>query len=390
MALYFYFNETTGDMVYSDQSAYSAEGYTGLGEQADTDPANKIAWIFDSQRANIKTVTKDSSISTPIDVLTSMGYMFTGCEALASLDLSGFDTSNVTNMDGVFNLCSTLVSLDLSGFDTSSVASMNRMFNGCSGLTYLDLSGFDTSSVTSMDGMFSGCQSLASLDLIGFDTSSVTITTNMFDECTALRIIDISPDMSNILSVLPADTYYDASTRQPYAKADIPGGGAYVRDLEDLDLVATMVQTRMGINVAKHLAYKAFEKANAGVLNGPGIKQWLLDNVYRVGYVWISYVDESPADLIGGTWTPITNVFPRFSSATDTGGSDSVTLTVSQMPSHNHAWRGYDLMPNGTGGPRKRLTPGNDLAGYTQSTGGSGAHTNLPKYQGFYAWRRTA
>ena len=85
----------------------------------------------------------------------------------------------------------------------------------------------------------------------------------MFFRCTALRIIDISPNMSRALWQLPAATYYDAVTRQSYAKADIPGGSTYVRDLADLDLVATMVQARMGINVAKHVAHKALKSINA-------------------------------------------------------------------------------------------------------------------------------
>lgn len=93
----------------------------------------------------------------------------------------------------------------------------------------------------------------------------------MFAACTSLRIIDISPNMSNVLSLLPADTYYDASTRQSYAKASIPGGSTYVRDLADLDLVATMVQTRVGINVAKRLANKALKKAGSINVGGSNV-----------------------------------------------------------------------------------------------------------------------
>lgn len=300
MALYFYFNETTGDLVYSDQATYSGSGYTSLGEQTNTNPTKKPDWIFSSQRENIKTVTKDTVISSPIDVLTSMNNMFMDCWSLTSLDLSGFDTSNVTSMSymfsachdltsidlstfdtsnvtdmgamfngcyaltsldpssldtsnvtdmsDMFNNCRVLTSLDLSGFDTLNVTNMNRMFTTCSAMTSLDLSSFDTSNVTNMGNMFNNCQALTSLNLSGFDTSSVTYMNNMFNGCEALRIIDISFNMSNALDQLPADTYYDAVTRQSYAKANIPGGSTYVRDLVDLDLVATMVQTRMGIN----------------------------------------------------------------------------------------------------------------------------------------------
>lgn len=78
----------------------------------------------------------------------------------------------------------------------------------------------------------------------------------MFYGCSSLRIIDISPNMSNMLSQLPAATYYDAATRQPYAKADIPGGGTYVRDLADLDPVSTMIQNRQAVRSLRHMVNK--------------------------------------------------------------------------------------------------------------------------------------
>ena len=44
------------------------------------------------------------------------------------LDLSTFDTSNVTNMDFMFE-SSKLSTLDLSNFDTNNVTTMNWMFS---------------------------------------------------------------------------------------------------------------------------------------------------------------------------------------------------------------------------------------------------------------------
>ena len=297
MALYFYFNETTGDLVYSDQATYDVEGYTSLGQQTNTKPSTAGNWVFYSMRASIKTVTKDPNLSGLIDVLTSMSYMFINCKALTSIDLSGFDmsivtnmtymfascgaltsidlssfdTSNVNSISSMFSNCATLTSIDLSSFDTSNVIYMSNMFSDCDALTSIDLSGFDTSNVKNMDSMFARCNALTSLDLSGFDTSNVTSMSYMFAGCNALRIIDISPNMSNVLSLLPADTYYDAITRQPYVKANIPGGSTYVRDLADLDLVATMVQTRMGINVAKRLAHRALDKAGSINVSGSNV-----------------------------------------------------------------------------------------------------------------------
>ena len=119
-----------------------------------------------------------------------MSGMFWGCSSLASLDLSGFDTSQATGMSHMFISCSSLASLDVSSFDTSKVTDMSYMFRKCSFQT-LNLSSFDTSQVTDMNFMFFGCSSLASLDLSGFDTSKVTDMGSMFGNC-PIQTLDLS------------------------------------------------------------------------------------------------------------------------------------------------------------------------------------------------------
>ena len=292
-ALYFYFNETTGDLVYSDKSIYGVSGYVSLGQQTDMNPSLTTDWVFHSQRSAIVTISKDESIAEKIVGLTSMngifsncsrltsldlsGFdtsavtditnMFVNCTSLTSLDLSGFDTSAVTKMNTAFSKCSSLISLDLSGFDTSAVTNMSSMFYNCTSLTSLDLSGFDTSAVTIMGRMFRGCSNLTSLDLSNFGTSTVTDMANMFDGCsnltsldlsnfdtsavtdmggmfaycTNLRLITISDKMSKVLSQLPADQYYPAAGGEPVAKADLTAG-TWVRDEADLTKVTSIVQ----------------------------------------------------------------------------------------------------------------------------------------------------
>ena len=124
--------------------------------------------------------------------VTNMSNMFSYCWSLSSLDLSPLDTSNVTNMRGMFSECSSLSSLDLSPLDTSNVTDMSYMLSGCSKLTSLDLSSFDTSQVESMGGMFDGCSRLASLDLSPLDTSNVTGMSRMFYGCSSLASLDVS------------------------------------------------------------------------------------------------------------------------------------------------------------------------------------------------------
>jgi len=58
-----------------------------------------------------------------------MSCMFWDCSSLTTLDLSNFDTSEVTNMQSMFSHCSSLTNLDLSNFYTSKAIKSN-MFSG--------------------------------------------------------------------------------------------------------------------------------------------------------------------------------------------------------------------------------------------------------------------
>ena len=130
--------------------------------------------------------------------VTNMSHMFYACGYLTSLDLSSWDTSNVTDMSGMFTDCGKLTSLNLSGWDTSNVVYMGRqgsgigMFQKCSKLTSLDVSELDTSNVTDMCSMFKECKSLTHLDVSGWNTSKVTSMHFMFDECESLTSLDVS------------------------------------------------------------------------------------------------------------------------------------------------------------------------------------------------------
>ena len=124
--------------------------------------------------------------------VTNMGNMFEGCSALKSLDLTNFNTANVTDMSFMFKGCSALKSLDLTNFNTAKVTNMSFMFHGCSALTSLDLTNFNTANVTDMSFMFNGCSALTSLDLTNFNTAKVTYMDYMFNGCSALTSLDLT------------------------------------------------------------------------------------------------------------------------------------------------------------------------------------------------------
>ena len=139
--------------------------------------------------------------------VTNMKYMFYYCTKLTSLDLSNFDTSNVTDMQYMFYYCRNLTTLDLSNWDTSNVTDMSDIFNGCTNLTTLDLSNWDTSNVTNMYRIFYGCEKLTTLDLSNFDTSNVTDMGYMFSWCTKLTTITGEIDASGVKNGLYPSSY---------------------------------------------------------------------------------------------------------------------------------------------------------------------------------------
>ena len=86
--------------------------------------------------------------------INSSCRMFEQCSKITEIDLSNFDTSEVTGMSQMFSGCSQLTSINLTKFNTSKVQRMHSMFMSCSQLTSLDLSSFDTSNVQMMQYMF--------------------------------------------------------------------------------------------------------------------------------------------------------------------------------------------------------------------------------------------
>ena len=119
---------------------------------------------------------------------------------------------------------------------------------------------------------------------------------------------------------------------------------------------------------------------------------------YPVGAVYISNNSTSPASLFGGSWTPVDNVFPRFSAFSEgirNGGSNTHTLTTNEMPSHTHGLStSVYLNDNSVSNSGAHSTWWNTKRSGTRVTasasGGGGAHNNVPYYRTFYAWIRTA
>ena len=119
--------------------------------------------------------------------LANTNYMFMDCSSLYSINVSSFNTNNVTSMMNMFDSCNSLNSVNLSSFNTSKVTIMLGMFIACSSLNSLDLSSFNTNNVINMNAMFFKCSSLSSLNLSSFNTSKVNNMRNIFKDCPNLK-----------------------------------------------------------------------------------------------------------------------------------------------------------------------------------------------------------
>lgn len=119
----------------------------------------------------------------------------------------------------------------------------------------------------------------------------------------------------------------------------------------------------------------------------------LLDHVFPVGSIYLAYSHTSPADLFGGTWVRLENTFlwaiDENGGIGVTGGSKTHTLTVAELPVHDHG-----ATYTGEASTKNQAWIASSTTknmGYQAISAGSGAaHNNMPPYTQISAWRRTA
>lgn len=149
---------------------------------------------------------------------------------------------------------------------------------------------------------------------------------------------------------------------------------------------------------------------------------FVLNNVYPIGSIYMSVNSTNPGTLFGGTWTQIQGKFLLGMSSSypagSEGGEQTVALTMSQMPKHDgHVASGVmspDGVPSegnfsgylnknifseyGNYGRGWNVYKGDEMQPACQNLGGkanlsegqSEAHNNMPPYLAVYIWNRTA
>ena len=118
-------------------------------------------------------------------------------QKITSIQFDKVDTSGMTDSQYLFKNGNALkVIKGLENFDTSNLEKMNEMFSGTA-IKSLDLSGWDTSNVTSMQYMFANMTMLESLDISGWNLNSVPVMDDMFKETTLAQLRMDDWDLSN-------------------------------------------------------------------------------------------------------------------------------------------------------------------------------------------------
>ena len=200
-----YLNTDSSKMFYSEHNEQNIKNILEMDlSNFDTSNVTDMSGMF----YGMSSLTTLDLSNFDTSKVTDMQYMFYDMSSLTMLNLSSFDTSKVTEMQYMFYDMSSLTTLDLSNFDTSKVTYMNGMFRYMSSLTMLNLSSFDTSKVKYMNGMFYDMSSLTTLDLSNFDTSKVTDMSDMFYNMSSLTTLDLSNfDTSKVMNM--HDMFFD-------------------------------------------------------------------------------------------------------------------------------------------------------------------------------------
>ena len=128
----------------------------------------------------------------------------------------------------------------------------------------------------------------------------------------------------------------------------------------------------------------------------------MLDWFYPVGTIYetTSTDLDTPAKMnahFGGTWEEYgagrvlvaKSADTEFDTIGETGGAKTHTLSVEEMPSHNHGikWDGGAISGSAT---RYIVAVNGSNSSTTTNTGGGQAHNNLQPYIVVYRYRRTA
>ena len=197
------------DSADADTIANATESWPAAADQDGDGTNNKDIMCY----VNGETLTIAGNGAGKIMANADSSDMFSKFSSiLANINgLDILDTSNVKTMAGMFQIYnSSLTSLDVSNWDTSNVTDMSYMFCYCRALTSLDVSKWNTSNVTTMRHMFMNCSNLNTIILgENFGQSNIisegfvfycetTVNTTIYGANDTMKAYDWARDKRNV------------------------------------------------------------------------------------------------------------------------------------------------------------------------------------------------
>lgn len=182
-----------------------------------------------------------------------LNHSCTALDDLRTVDLSGLETSHVSNFTGLFQAGriggpdSKLESVNMTGCDLSSVQLMSGFCDSCVALTSITVEWDTLTNVTVLSNLFYRCSSLTSVDFLAdLDTSKVTTIAAMLGECSKLTSIPYAS--WTLTSLTSADYCFSGTAITSFSFANfhvsypklmnMRGLFAYCKNLTDVDMSA--------------------------------------------------------------------------------------------------------------------------------------------------------
>ena len=236
------------------------------------------------------------------------------------------------------------------------------------------------------------------------DGSVATITITDKDGTTSAKVYDGAngKDGMNGEDGVPCSHYWSGTTltvisSSGISSADLKGdkGDPGVNGTDGAD----GADGKSAYEYAKDGGYTGSESQFARDINPTILKSDLVDIIYPVGSIYLAYNHVNPSTLFGGTWVRIEGRFLWATTASgtigSTGGERTHTLTLDEIPSHNHDLNS-NLNWDASNGTIAKFRTGSNGNNYgrgnlnTAYVGGGQPHNNMPPYIEISAWRRTA
>lgn len=154
--------------------------------------------------------------------VTSMTKMLAKCVALENLKLSSLNTANVKSMYQMLLNCSKLTSLNLQ-FDTSKVTDMGYMFYGCRALKSLDITNFRIIDECSANDMFRYCNALVTLRPPSIIAANLDLSDTIIDATSVNAVLDNLATVSGTKTLTLGSTLLSKSDSTKIATAQSRG-----------------------------------------------------------------------------------------------------------------------------------------------------------------------